>query len=166
MKVLKHGNRVKEEVFVCPTCGCEFIPLPTEIYTAGDFSRYGLCPECMTRVYSEAKATHAVPQEDRIIKEVMEFIDFEKIHNVMVHLDWKWGNFSNGNSRVPSVEDLKEEAERLLREAWKKQCSIATGGFHVTYEKSEDEWSPGLGLRFEIEGCTGYIDVEDNVQIF
>jgi len=172
MKILKHGNQVKEEkVYICPTCGCEFIPGNTEVYYDEDARTiYGLCPECMTRVYDKeiVQKTEEKSILDRYIDEILDYFDFEKVHEVMLHLDWKWASI-HGDPRVPTVDELKQEAEKLLREAWENKTSLATGGFYVTYHKEDVDsgYEDGLELNFQIDGCAVYLNQVNNmVELF
>lgn len=63
----------------------------------------------------------------------MDSFDFETVYKTMIFLEWKWGY----PGKLPTIEDIKKEAERLLEEAvnsYKKKCEIcrmATGGFEV-----------------------------------
>jgi hypothetical protein len=50
-----------------------------------------------------------------MIKDIMNEFDFDKVYEAMDALDWKW------RGQTPSIEDLREEAERLLRGAAKSR---------------------------------------------
>lgn len=72
------------------------------------------------------------------INNIMEYVDFEKIHNTMVALDWKWFDSPN----VPDVPRIKEKLLELLSELFENQDSdnngikyrISTAGFTVEYK--------------------------------
>lgn len=66
------------------------------------------------------------------IEQIMENFDFEKVHKVMVALEWEW-HFGHGCSGIPSVHTLKEEASRLLSDAWMIKTTVSTGGFSAVY---------------------------------
>ncbi len=53
----------------------------------------------------------------------MDSFDFETVYKTMIFLEWKWGY----PGKLPTIEDIKKEAERLLEEAvnsYKKKCEI------------------------------------------
>lgn len=66
------------------------------------------------------------------INEVIDFFDFEKVHNVMEFLNWQWQG-----KGVPEIYELKETARNLIIESINKTLetledySIGTGGFEV-----------------------------------
>ena len=57
----------------------------------------------------------------------IDMINFGKIHDVMVTLNWHWASSAFG---VPTVEDIIEEAKNLLDKAW----GYREGLEHVSYE--------------------------------
>ena len=67
------------------------------------------------------------------INEVIDFFDFEKVHNVMEFLNWQWQGLG-----VPKVYELKETATNLIIESINKTLetlqdySIGTGGFEAS----------------------------------
>ena len=70
---------------------------------------------------------------DKMVTAVMEDFDFDRVHRVMVNLDWKW-DIGDGEMTVPSSYRLTKNAERLLRDAAQhygdKECySCGRGGF-------------------------------------
>ena len=86
---------------------------------------------------------------DRMITDIMEDFDFEKVRRVMLPLDWKW-DIGNGEMTVPSIYRLMKEAEQLLRDVAKyygekDRHTISTGGFTATLDEDT------LWLSFEIE---------------
>ncbi len=70
----------------------------------------------------------------KYIQEIMDEFDFDRVHEVMKHLDWKWymGDYS---TYVPTVRQIKERVFKQLNEvkeeAKSRKCNtiIATGGF-------------------------------------
>lgn len=172
MKIVKHGNQVKEEkLHICPKCECEFVPDSNEFYyDEEESSLYCLCPDCMTRVYNKEITQKSKEKSilDEYIDEILDYFDFEKVHKAMLALDWKWGSF-NGSARTPTEYELKQEAERLLREAWERKSSVATGGFYAVYHKNtdDDEYADGLELNFQVDGCAVYLNQDNNmVELF
>lgn len=78
------------------------------------------------------------------INEIMYSFNFEKVHECMVVVDWKWGI----TEAVPTVDELEAMAQRLLIDALnsdRKYTVIECGGFRAV--KDED----GLGLSFVLE---------------
>lgn len=55
----------------------------------------------------------------RLISDVMENFDFEKVQRTMNFLDWKW-YIGNGAKTVPSVWRLMKKAEYLLNQCAEK----------------------------------------------
>lgn len=170
MKILKHGNQVKEEkLHICPKCECEFVPDSNEFYyDEEESSLYCLCPDCMTRVYNKeiTEKTKEKSLLDRYIDEILDYFDFDRVHTVMKALDWGWATCNN---KVPSIEELKENAKYLLREAWERKSSVATGGFYAIYNKNtdDDEYGDGLELNFQVDGCAVYLNQDNNmVELF
>ncbi len=51
----------------------------------------------------------------KLIDNIMENFNFDKVYHVMKVLDWEWIH-SDGNFRVPSVEELKKRAAELLEQ--------------------------------------------------
>jgi hypothetical protein len=74
---------------------------------------------------------------DYMIKDIMDEFDFDQVERAMGALDWKW------RGETPTIYDLREEAERLLRGAAENRLGIykdthheaasvyATGGFEA-----------------------------------
>lgn len=83
---------------------------------------------------------------DKKIEKVMGRFDFKKVHTVMKLFDWKWK--IGDNLEVPSTKQIKENAKRLLEQAYKnyrnnpKYVSLSTGGFEVRLDCGE------IQLRF------------------
>lgn len=84
------------------------------------------------------------------IKEIVDFMNFEKIHRVMKFLDWKWAVLPTTNeynyNRVPTAEDLKRQLIdmllRMFEEGYnrhKSEGASSTGGFSVSYRIYEPE---------------------------
>jgi hypothetical protein len=82
------------------------------------------------------------------IDEIMDWFDFEKVHEVMESIGWRW---HRGDISVPTIQDLKKEARKLLRMAAEgdgPEWIAATGGFYA--RKSTYEGKPYLRLSFEV----------------
>lgn len=73
------------------------------------------------------------------IKKILKHFDFEKVHNVMTHLNWSW---RDTDGKAPSIDQLKELAKRLLSQVSEEEgfYSSATGGFKaIKYENGSLE---------------------------
>lgn len=94
---------------------------------------------------------------EHMIKEIMDEFDFDKVYETMNALDWRWGG------EIPSIEDLRETAESLLRGAAKSRLNDfkdahhdvaainATGGFEARAYCNEDKTKiTGLDLAFVV----------------
>lgn len=114
-------------------------------------------------IKARGEKSHEEPEEDELsaierakIKYIMDTFGFEKVHNVMSMLDWRWAFAKDG---VPSIDELKSEARRLLVSACKEETDVSTGGFRAVYEKTsewEDDDEPYLALEFVLEECEGF----------
>lgn len=73
-----------------------------------------------------------------VIDEIMESFNFEKVHNVMTLLGWKW--FGRSGSKVPSIKEIKETAMFVLKDLESNSENIAsgTGGFEARRQQVED----------------------------
>jgi hypothetical protein len=46
---------------------------------------------------------------NKMIDDIMDEFNFAKVQSAMYHLDWKWAGVG-----IPTIDDLRNEAERLL----------------------------------------------------
>jgi len=81
---------------------------------------------------------------DEQIENIMDSIDFNKIHKTMKALNWRWYYPKSNKTKVPSIKRIKETANRLLSDIVKthekyevgsKDYYMATGGFEATIDK-------------------------------
>ena len=93
------------------------------------------------------------------IHNILKNFDFEKVHAIMKGLDWKWAFAKDG---IPSVEELKDEAYRILIMACEEETHISTGGFKAVYETDNIEDEPYIGLEFIVEECEGFEEDDDD----
>lgn len=78
-----------------------------------------------------------------MIDEILDEFDFEKVHRVMVALDWKWS--VEGEKINPSIADLRRMARSLLQHVVSsRDTAAASGGFTAFMHYGV------LGLRFEV----------------
>lgn len=99
---------------------------------------------------------------DRMIVDIMEDFDFEKVRKVMMLLDWKW-DIGNGEMTVPSIYRLTKTAERLLRDVAKYYgekdlYTISTGGFIATLDEDT------LWLSFRLEEVSAFAEDYGNLK--
>ena len=94
------------------------------------------------------------------IDNIMDNFNFQKVHDYMKSVNWRWAMSKEG---VPTIDELKKEARRLLVGAVKEKTNLSTGGFRAVYD-TEDEWDddPYIGLEFIIEECEGFDEDEDD----
>jgi len=100
-----------------------------------------------------------------MIKDIMDNFEFDKVYEAMDALDWKW------RGQTPSIEDLREEAERLLWGAAKSRLGDfkdthhdvaiinATGGFEAkAWCDGGKTKIIGLDLAFIVESWDSSIE--------
>jgi hypothetical protein len=100
-----------------------------------------------------------------MIKDIMDEFDFDKVYEAMDALDWKW------RGEIPSISDLRETAESLLRGAAESRLGHfkdthhevaiinGTGGFEAKAFCDEDKTKiTGLDLAFIVTSWDSSID--------
>lgn len=178
MEIIKHGNRI-DNIYVCPTCGCEFRPLDTETYFDDSTGRrYSYCPECGFRIFTKStyidKEIKQKEKIKRVQKEVLNYIDFDKIHKTMIALDWKWAAIGN---YIPTVDDIKNFLSDKIENVLKYKQTYSSGGFTVEYHCAKDDLEKGIpyegdeddewiNVRFSIEECEAVFGKDDFIDIF
>lgn len=77
-----------------------------------------------------------------MIDEILDEFDFDKVHKVMVSLDWKW----HSTDGVPAIADLRRMARSLLKQVVESKGlhSVGSGGFTAYMHHGL------LGLRFDV----------------
>ena len=87
---------------------------------------------------------------DEHIKFIIDNFDFAKVEQIMTYLNWSW--LTNDGYKIPSVDQLKNEALSLLFNAYNSNVTtMSTGGFKVT--RYEDY----LDLEFVLEDASSEI---------
>ena len=77
------------------------------------------------------------------IDEIMDWFDFDKVHEVMTLLNWEWASAKG----IPSIQEIRAGARARLREAADRGfCS--TGGF--TAQRVDDKDWVRMKLYFEV----------------
>jgi hypothetical protein len=77
----------------------------------------------------------------------MDYFKFEQVRKVMELLNWEWAATEEG---IPTLPELRQEARRLLKMAFKEKTNVSTGGFHVMYD-SDDDGGEYIQLMFVVE---------------
>lgn len=91
-----------------------------------------------------------------IIDEVINDFNFNRVHDVMKYMNWKW------SGEVPSIEKLKTKASNLLQDVYIKylinhadeQYTIRVGGLEVYYTNINGE--DYFELKFILESVDNY----------
>lgn len=122
----------------------------------------------MTATEAKERTEHVDDAVARLhVSEVMRRYDFNKVHRVMLLLDWKWYN-SDGTYAVPTLQQIQGNAERLILHVCKhftpdtmlklsgpdgyQHRTISSGGFSATLKLFNDGDSV-VELRFDVESA-------------
>lgn len=82
-------------------------------------------------------------QHQSLIDGVVDSFNFERVHKVMEHLEWKWWFPNVDETRVPTIFEIKQSVRKQLKrailECYTEHSVSATGGFeyHVFMEDGE-----------------------------
>ncbi len=80
-----------------------------------------------------------------VLNDVFDNFNFDRVHRVMDALEWEWATIGD----VPTVEQIKEEASRLMWDCANIDVDcMASGGFRVEKDFTCDPW---MRLSFEVE---------------
>jgi len=74
-------------------------------------------------------------EQQKLVNEIMDWFDFEKVHRVMKFLRWKWDSAEEG---IPSIGEIRESSRKLLTQAVLNNTNISSGGLVITYEPNEN----------------------------
>ena len=78
--------------------------------------------------------------KEELINEVLDNFDFERVHQVMKFLDWRWINIYEGGTLVPSIARLVAAAQDYLSRAYdaleklewnESEYMVGSGGFEA-----------------------------------
>ena len=90
-----------------------------------------------------------------MIAEVMEYFDFEQVHDVIVKLNWVWVSNKKKDCEVPSVYRMMKASECMLNDVSQydddERHEQATGGLRAVKDEEGN-----LELRFELETSVSY----------
>jgi len=103
---------------------------------------------------------------EKMVTAVMEDFDFDRVHRVMVNLDWEW-DIGDGEMTIPSTYRIMKEANRLLTCAanhyGEGDYSCGSGGFMAHLEGTTDGTT--LTLQFILTEMTSYADDFINTEV-
>ena len=93
------------------------------------------------------------------IEYCLNTFNFERVHSVMNHVDWKWAT-KNGY-QVPTLVQLVLAAQKRLNDAWDKRATVESGGIRAVYVEPELNTDgkiepPGLELLFILTETQSY----------
>jgi hypothetical protein len=87
--------------------------------------------------------------EEKMIDDILKYIDWDRIHTTMTHLNWGWEEPEEQIVEVPSIGRLMITARRLLVDACISNYTQAgSGGFEVVRESDKDGVTTYLRLQF------------------
>lgn len=84
------------------------------------------------------------------IEQIIENFNFEKVHHYMSLVKWSWCD-GKGPDGVPTIDQLKSRARRMLAETYNEKCGRQTGGFITEYGGNAKNSTECLHLHFSIE---------------
>lgn len=85
--------------------------------------------------------------DQEIIDEIMDFLDFEKIHKTMEALNWYWADVDG----IPEIYEIRHFLRKLLKEFLDENLSESScGGFRIW--KSQNT----VNISFEITSLEVY----------
>lgn len=94
--------------------------------------------------------------------ELVNSLDWDKIHNLMVNFNWEWivGADKNGwKFGIPDIQHMKSTVRKMFFDVWKSVCNtkrdycISTGGFRVSGEWYSEESYPLITVAFIFAEC-------------
>lgn len=93
---------------------------------------------------------------EKMVAAVMEDFDFDRVHRIMVNLDWKW-DIGDGEMTIPSTYRMKKKAEGLLTNVAShygenENYSCGSGGFMAYLDETT------LTLQFVLTETTSFAD--------
>ena len=91
------------------------------------------------------------------IDDIMDNFDFEKVHETMALLGWRWVSRSTQAFEIPHVSELRKRARGLMQDAMGSHMpsySTGTGGFQV--DKETIEGKTYLSLSFVLTEWNNY----------
>lgn len=166
MKILKHGifnnaNPNLSTKVICPNCEAELEVDRNDWTHFPNGNRAVGCPCCGFYIEHKSQEDKTKQNQQKIIEEIIDCTDFEKIHKAMKALDWIW---ATTEGRVPTEEELKEQARKLLKETFERKCDVATGGFWTKYMEADEYGDEGASLSFRIDNTSVWINKDNELE--
>ena len=98
-------------------------------------------------------------QTQETIDDIMDNFDYEKVHEVMDFLEWKWA--LDDGCCVPSINDLRRRSRQLMKEVVSnlernEEYNVSTGGFTVRGWRAPDDGKIFLELSFVLTNWDNY----------
>jgi hypothetical protein len=97
------------------------------------------------------------PKQQAKIDEIMDEFNFHKVHDLMVHLEWKWFGAEGG---TPTPGDIRRTARNLLQDICRRtqkepfyHLHGGSGGLSVRRWGGVDKFGPweNFSLSFQLE---------------
>ena len=91
------------------------------------------------------------------IDDIMDNFDFDKVHEAMTLLGWRWVSRSTQAFEIPHVSELRKRARGLMQDAMGSHMpsySTGTGGFEV--DKTTEDGKVYLSLSFVLTSWNNY----------
>lgn len=92
------------------------------------------------------------------IDNIMVEFDFNKVYDIIQSTSWFWAMEEDGKIvfRIPTLQEVKSQALRLLRESAEVKQPISAGGFEtelledefLEYCPKDHKWYCHIGLKF------------------
>lgn len=166
MKVLKNGifnnaNPNLSTKVTCPNCEAE-LEVDRNDWTHFPNGNCAVgCPCCGFYIEHEPQENKTKQNQQKIIEEIIDCTNFEKIHKAMEALDWRWATVGG---KVPTEEELKEQARNLLKTTFERKCDTATGGFWTEYIEADEDGSEGASLSFRIDNTSVWLNKDNEFE--
>ena len=93
----------------------------------------------------------------KLIDEVIDDFNFEKVLIAMHALDWKWRDPNSGQMSIPDIKRMKAMARNLLFSAIEDKV-VCSGGFQARYEFATDQEPESFELAFILAESTTHND--------
>ena len=111
-----------------------------------------------------------IESDKYIISKILDGVDFERIHKMMVAVDWRWYDRSN-TLIVPSIDMIQKNVYDLVhrelhRFKYKRDepYYIATGGIYVEYISDlELDWYECINISFKLEANNFWLEADEKL---
>ena len=86
-------------------------------------------------------------KQQKLIDDIMDNFNFEKVHKVMKFLNWTWWNLETMKEYVPTIQDIRSSARDRLKTVLLEKCGYCESGGFVARKYDDDT----ISLEFKIE---------------